>query len=118
MCDESLCADLPYPFTALGAAVLSSWNFSPLLVASLFYAETDDLVGEPEELLYRVCAVVFLARQLCRALKLGGYQGKKHLVRAGYAGRALGFDTGDLKNLQCEFAAFFAENAPSLLYPD
>nr|WP_320115270.1 HDOD domain-containing protein [uncultured Desulfuromonas sp.] len=117
-CDESAASELPYPFTVLGAAVLSSWNFSPLLVASLYYAETDDLVGEPEELLFRMCAVVFLARQLCRALTLGGYQGSNHPVSAGYAGKALGLEGAELKNLQCDFSAFFAENAPTLLCPD
>jgi len=117
-CDEGACADLPYPFTVLGAAVLSSWNFSPLLVATLFYAETDDLVGEPQELLYRMCAVVFLARQLCRALKLGGYQGAQLPVQSGYAANALGLDAADLEKLQGDFSIFFVENSPSLLYPD
>jgi|GEM_PF-698657 len=118
LCDESSCPELPYPFTVLGAAVLSSWNFSPLLVASLYYVETEDLMGDSEDLLFRLCAVVFLARQLCRSLKLGGYQGSTHPVRAGYSGRALGLDGTALQNLQSDFATFFTENAPTLLYPD
>jgi HD-like signal output (HDOD) protein len=116
--DGTLQKRLAYSFTELGAAVLSSWNFSLLLVTSLFYADCADLEGDEHNPLYRMTALVFLARQICQALKLGGYRGSEQPVSAGYTAKVFSLSEEDLEQLKQDFSTFHAQKASALLNPD
>ena len=83
---------LPYPFNHLGAAILFDWNFSPMLVASTFYAETAELTGDREDEPFLLCCVVRLARQLCKSMGLGSYPIQPELLSAEASAVVLGFD--------------------------
>ncbi|MBW2187081.1 MAG: HDOD domain-containing protein [Deltaproteobacteria bacterium] len=106
---------LPYPFTQLGAAILYDWNFSPMLVASTFYAETAELTGDRDDESFMLCCVVRLARQLCKSLGLGCFSEQPALLSAEASAVVLGFDGEAVNALRSEFADVFAETAAGLI---
>lgn len=106
----------PYMFTQYGAAVLSHWNFSPLLVASCFFAEEEHLTGTAEDDTCIMCSVVYLARQMCKRMGIGGYTKSSSPVLAGTASSALHLDDDGLQAICAEFESTYAEQSAEFLH--
>ncbi|MDY0189555.1 MAG: HDOD domain-containing protein [Desulfuromonas sp.] len=106
----------PHTFAQYGAAILSHWNFSPLLVASCFYAENEDLSGYVEDDTHTMCSMVYLARQMCKQMKIGGYSQFTAPLAVGTATDALQLSDKDMQDLCSEFEEIYAEQSGVLLY--
>lgn len=106
---------LPYSFNCLGAAFLFDWNFSSMFVASTFYAETPELIGDREDESFRLCCVVRLARQLCKSLAIGSYRKQPALLCAEPSAAVLGLDNEAVNVLRNEFVVHFSETASGLI---
>lgn len=113
--ERSSQAALPYSFSQLGAAVLYHWNFSPLMVASTYYAEQEDLSGEADDEIYRMCNVVHFGRALCKTAELGHYRSQALPAATGCAAQVLGFDSADITALYEQFLRQFKEKAAAFL---
>ncbi len=105
----------PFTFAQYGAAALCHWNFSPLLVASCFYADEAHLPGDAEDDTCIMCSVVYLARQLCKHIGVGGYTKDSAPISAGAAISALQLSEDSLQALCVEFESTYAEQSGALL---
>lgn len=114
--DEHCANVFPSTFSQYGAAALAHWNFSPMLVASCFYAEDHHLVADPGDDTCLMCSVVYLARQMCKQMGIGGYARCAAPLVEGSASAMLRLDVASLPGLCAEFESIYAEHAADFLH--
>lgn len=106
----------PYTHSAIGAALLDSWNFSPALVAcTLFHADTPPDQAFDREI-ERLLAMSVLAGRVCRRLGLGQRIADESVSIAGTpCAEKLGIDEEAAKAILEEVTSAFEETCQSFL---
>jgi HD-like signal output (HDOD) protein len=106
----------PYTHSAIGAALLDSWNLSPALVACTLFHSEPPPAGEFDHMTERLLATVNLAGSVCQRLGIGRRQAEESLELLSNPNAALlDLDEAATKAILEEVSGAFEETRQSFL---
>ena len=106
----------PYTHSAIGAALLDSWNFSPDLVACTLFHAGQPPSGEFDETTERLLAIVNLSGTVCQRLGIGQRQADESvLLRDNPQTEKLQLDEEAVETILEEVSGAFEETRQAFL---